>query len=117
MDAAAAAWGNLLLALSLLGTAWAWLDRAAPRASAWALLLWLPVPFYAYSVAYGSVPIFLPSGGRTPGTTRATEWNCCRRWRWAWALRRSFALAAVREFKPRVDQATLHARCSSRSWR
>jgi hypothetical protein len=24
------------------------------------LLLWLPVPFYAYSVAYGSVPIFLP---------------------------------------------------------
>ena len=24
------------------------------------LLLWLPVPFYTYSVAYGSVPIFLP---------------------------------------------------------
>ena len=24
------------------------------------LLLWLPLPFYAYSVAYGSVPIFLP---------------------------------------------------------
>ncbi len=24
------------------------------------LLLWIPLPFYAYSVAYGSVPIFLP---------------------------------------------------------
>jgi hypothetical protein len=24
------------------------------------LLLWLPFPFYAYSVAYGSVPIFIP---------------------------------------------------------
>jgi len=24
------------------------------------LLLWLPLPFYAYSVSYGSVPIFLP---------------------------------------------------------
>jgi hypothetical protein len=24
------------------------------------LLLWLPLPFYAYSVAYGSVPIFIP---------------------------------------------------------
>ena len=31
MDAAAAAWGNVLLALSLLGTAWAWLtDAGAP---------------------------------------------------------------------------------------
>jgi hypothetical protein len=26
----------------------------------WALLLWFPAAFYAYSVAYGSVPIFLP---------------------------------------------------------
>ena len=32
---------------------------------------------------------FCPSGGRTPGTTRATEWNCCPPWRWAWALPRS----------------------------
>ena len=24
------------------------------------LLLWVPLPFYAYSVAYGSVPIFIP---------------------------------------------------------
>jgi hypothetical protein len=51
--------GQHLLALSLLGTAWGWLI-ARRRAFQWALLLWLPVPFYAYSVAYGSVPIFLP---------------------------------------------------------
>lgn len=25
-----------------------------------ALLLWMPLPFYAYSVAYGAVPIFIP---------------------------------------------------------
>ena len=25
-----------------------------------ALLLWLPLPFYGYSIAYGSVPIFIP---------------------------------------------------------
>ena len=24
------------------------------------LLLWLPLPFYVYSIAYGSVPIFIP---------------------------------------------------------
>ncbi len=59
MDAAAAACGNWLLALSVLGTAWAWLT-ARRRAFFWSLLLWVPVPFYAYSVAYGSVPIFLP---------------------------------------------------------
>jgi hypothetical protein len=29
------------------------LDRAA-------LLLWLPLPFYVYSISYGSVPIFIP---------------------------------------------------------
>ena len=29
-------------------------------ASASLLLLWIPLPFYAYSIAYGSVPIFVP---------------------------------------------------------
>jgi hypothetical protein len=52
-------WGNLLLVVSVLGTAWGWLI-ARRKAFAWALLLWLPVPFYAYSIAYSSVPIFLP---------------------------------------------------------
>jgi Dolichyl-phosphate-mannose-protein mannosyltransferase len=30
------------------------------RASLPALLLWLPLPFYVYSIAYGSVPLFIP---------------------------------------------------------
>jgi hypothetical protein len=59
MDAAGERWGTWLLATSLVGTAWAWLI-ARRRAFAWSLLLWLPVPFYAYSVAYSSVPIFIP---------------------------------------------------------
>ena len=59
MDAAAAAWGNVLLVVSLMATAWAWLTERK-RAFTWALLLWFPVPFYSWSVSYGSVPIFLP---------------------------------------------------------
>jgi hypothetical protein len=35
------------------------LDWIARREMA-ALLLWVPLPFYVYSVAYGSVPIFIP---------------------------------------------------------
>jgi hypothetical protein len=74
MDAAAASFGNLLLILATAG----WLilclryrlasrtpapsARSGPSAPTplWTLLLWLPLPFYAYSVSYGSVPIFLP---------------------------------------------------------
>lgn len=39
-----------------------WGPRAEqPNASWWyAMLLWVPLPFYVYSVAYGSVPIFIP---------------------------------------------------------
>lgn len=50
---------NVLLWVALAGTAGAiFLFR---RKSIWpALLLWLPVPFYSYAIAYGSVPIFLP---------------------------------------------------------
>ena len=34
----------------------------APRFFSWSLLLlWIPLPFYAISVAYGGVPIFVPS--------------------------------------------------------
>jgi hypothetical protein len=59
MDATPIGFGNTLLVLSSLGTSGAWIF-ARRRAFTWALLLWLPVPFYAYSVSYGSVPIFLP---------------------------------------------------------
>ena len=59
LDAAPEAWGNVLLSLAVLGTVWAWFTTHR-RAFLWTLLLWLPVPFYAYSIAFGSVPIFLP---------------------------------------------------------
>jgi len=52
--------GRLLCWLSAAGTLMAlWAFR---RRQFWpVLLLWLPLPFYAYSVAYGSVPIFIPT--------------------------------------------------------
>lgn len=59
MGAAPMRWGNLLLWLSVAGTAiafWKWRRKQIVAA----LLLWIPLPFYAYSIAYGSVPIFIP---------------------------------------------------------
>lgn len=50
-------WQSFLFALALTGTLVAVL---APRRFGALLILWLPLPFYAYSVAYGSVPIFMP---------------------------------------------------------
>jgi hypothetical protein len=59
MGAVPVRWGNRLLFFVVAGTIaaiWKWRKRCiAPL-----LLLWLPLPFYAYSVAYGSVPIFIP---------------------------------------------------------
>ncbi len=59
MGAVPLALGRLLCWLSAAGTLWAlWIFR---RRQIWpVLLLWLPLPFYAYSIAYGSVPIFIP---------------------------------------------------------
>ena len=50
---------NLLLVLSVAGSIAAAIRWRAKGALA-ALLLWVPLPFYAYSIAYGSVPIFIP---------------------------------------------------------
>ena len=54
----AAAWetGFVLLAGALIGL-WIVVRREIERAS---ILLWLPLPFYVYSIAYSSVPIFIP---------------------------------------------------------
>ena len=89
----------MLLALSLLGTAWAWLI-ARRRAFQWALLLWLPVPFYACSVAYGSVPIFLPVWW--PHSWYNTRYGLELLPAFALGLGfvAHFCLGAVREFKP-----------------
>jgi hypothetical protein len=50
---------NLLLILSIAGSVVAAI-RWRARDGLTSLLLWIPLPFYAYSVAYGSVPIFIP---------------------------------------------------------
>jgi hypothetical protein len=99
MDAAGARWGKWLLALSVLGTAWAWLI-ARRRAFLWSLLLWLPVPFYAYSVAYGSVPIFLPAWW--PHSWYNTRYGLELLPAFALGLGffSHFVLTGVREFKP-----------------
>ena len=50
-------WGQALFALALGGTALAvWRFRRFGIL----LLLWLPLAFYALSIAYGSVPIYIP---------------------------------------------------------
>jgi hypothetical protein len=50
---------NTLLWLTIAGTAVA-LHMGRKLGIAATLLLWIPLPFYAYSIAYGSVPIFIP---------------------------------------------------------
>ncbi|HEX3638321.1 MAG TPA: hypothetical protein VHV99_23155, partial [Paraburkholderia sp.] len=54
----AAAWetGFALMAAAVAGLWIAWRRRIKPAS----LLLWVPLAFYVYSVAYGSVPIFIP---------------------------------------------------------
>jgi hypothetical protein len=101
MDSAALALGNALLVVSLLGAAWGWLT-ARGRAFSWALLLWLPLPFYTYSVAYGSVPIFLPVWW--PHSWYNTRYGLELLPAFALGLgfAASFVLAAIREFKPRL---------------
>jgi hypothetical protein len=75
MDIAALGWGEFIFTAAAFGTVWTWLQQGKRKSSAvsgnghsptehsiwaWTLLLWMPLPFYAYSVSYGSVPIFLP---------------------------------------------------------
>ena len=99
LDAAALAWGNVLLGFSLLGTAWAWLT-ARKRAFTWALLLWFPVVFYAYSVAYGSVPIFVPIWWPHSWYNLRYGMELLPAFALGLGFAAQFVLAAVFEFKP-----------------
>jgi hypothetical protein len=56
VDAAAWETGFAVMAAALAGL-WMAVRRRMARAS---VLLWVPLAFYVYSVAYGSVPIFIP---------------------------------------------------------
>ena len=98
LDAAALAWGNVLLALSLFGTAWGWLT-ARRRAFGWALLLCFPLPFYAYSVAYGSAPIFLPVWWPFSWYNTRYGMELLPALALSLGFAAQFALGAVREFK------------------
>jgi hypothetical protein len=64
IDAAAWETGFGLMLAAVYGLWITWSRRALAavrgRAEGFALLLWIPLPFYIYSVAYGSVPIFIP---------------------------------------------------------
>jgi len=90
---------NAALILSVVGTLGAWL-ASRRRGFTWALLLWLPVPFYAYSVAYSSVPIFIPVWW--PHSWYNTRYGVELLPALALGLGfvAQFALAAVRDFKP-----------------
>jgi hypothetical protein len=59
VDAAAWETGFLLMATALAGL-WITLRKGFSGAQRAAMLLWMPMPFYVYSVAWGSVPIFIP---------------------------------------------------------
>jgi hypothetical protein len=99
MDSAGACWGNWLLVLCGMGTAWAWLT-ARRRSFPWSLLLWFPVPFYAYAVSYGSVPIFLPPWW--PHSWYNTRYGLELLPAFALSLGffSQFVLTGVREFRP-----------------
>ena len=101
LDAASMVWGNVLLTLSLLGTAWAWLT-ARKRAFSWALLLWFPAAFYAYSISYGSVPIFLPVWWPHSWYNLRYGMEMLPAFTLGLGFAAQFALAAVNEFKPRA---------------
>jgi hypothetical protein len=100
MDAAAAAWGNVLLVTSLLGTALAWLT-VRRQAFSWALVLWFPVAFYAYSVSYGSVPIFLPVWWPHSYYNLRYGMEMLPAFALGLGFVANFLLALVQEFKPR----------------
>ncbi|MGO9433322.1 MAG: ArnT family glycosyltransferase [Terracidiphilus sp.] len=99
LDASAELWGNRMLFLSVIGTLLGCFT-ARRRAFLWTLLLWLPVPFYAWSIAYGSVPIFIPKWW--PHSWYNTRYGMELLPAFALGLGfvAHFILVGVREFKP-----------------
>jgi hypothetical protein len=108
MDAAFQAWGTLMLVLAVLGTAWAWLT-SRDRAFTWTLFLWLPIPFYAYSISYSSVPIFLPVWWPHSWYNTRYGMEMLPAFALGLAFAAQFAMAAAREFKPATVRYTATA--------
>ena len=99
IDATAELWGSRFLILSILGTLIGCVV-ARKKAFLWALLLWLPVPFYAYSIAYGSVPIFIPKWWPHSWYNTRYGMEMLPAFAVGLAFVASFVLAAVQDFKP-----------------
>lgn len=108
MDSSPEAWGNRLLLLSMLGTAWAWLAQRR-RAFVWSLLLWLPLPFYAYSVAYSSVPIFLPVWWPHSYYNTRYGMEMLPAFSLGLAFAAGFLLLAIEEYAPKLRTAAVLA--------
>jgi hypothetical protein len=84
------------------------------------LLLWLPVPFYAYSVAYGSVPIFLPAWWPHSWYNTRYGMELLPALALGVGFAGHFVIGAVREFKPRWAKyaaGVLFALVALNAWR
>ena len=99
MDAAPESWGRFLLIISVLGTLWAWFT-ARRKAFLWTLFLWFPIPFYAYSVSFGSVPIFLPVWWPHSWYNTRYGMELLPALAVGVAFATQFVIGAAREFKP-----------------
>lgn len=109
MDAVAAACGNLLFVLSIFASFGAWFLRRR-HGIGWALqLLWLPMPFYAYSVAYGSVPIFIPVWWPHSWYNTRYGMELLPAFALGVGFAAQFAIAAAREFKPQLERYAVAA--------
>lgn len=99
VDSVAYELGFVVLFTSLAG-AWIMAKKQLPRLVA--LLLWLPLPFYIYSIAWGHVPIFIPQ--LYPGSYYNSRYGM--ELLPAFAICTAFALAAferrLRSTKPKL---------------
>ncbi len=94
--------GRWLVLMAVAGTGYA-LRRYKYLALPAALLLWMPIPFYAYSVAYGSVPIFFPAW--FPHSFYNTRYGM--ELLPAFALFPAFAAQAVTRWRPHWKRAVI----------
>ena len=90
---------KLLVVLTIAGT---YVACRSPRGAWITLLLWLPLPFYAYSIAYGSVPIFIPVW--TPFSFYNTRYGM--EMIPAFSLFTAFGFLAISRFSPAIARWT-----------
>ncbi len=90
---------KVLVALIVVGSYFA---ARSSRGARITLLLWLPLPFYAYSIAYGSVPLFIPVW--TPFSYYNTRYGM--ELLPAFALFTAFACVAIGRYRPAIAKWT-----------